>query len=181
MEAKSMKRKLRLVVAATFALAAQMSQANSADLRLIGSGASFPFPIYSAWFKDFSKKTDGVKVDYQAKGSGAGIQEQAIDFVLSITGGHPYATQELCYFLWQRASSGKSATAEDARAALADVLRSEDSHFTALWGRATSHQRVLLQALAREPGHPLASDYRRRYGLPSAASVQSGLWAISHT
>jgi hypothetical protein len=59
MEAKSMKRKLTLVVAATFALAAQMSQANSADLRLIGSGASFPFPIYSAWFKDFSKKTDG--------------------------------------------------------------------------------------------------------------------------
>jgi phosphate transport system substrate-binding protein len=62
------------------------SQANSADLRLIGSGASFPFPIYSAWFKDFSKKTDGVKVDYQAKGSGAGIQDRTnktVDFAAS--------------------------------------------------------------------------------------------------
>jgi phosphate transport system substrate-binding protein len=46
-----------------------------ADVKLIGSGASFPFPIYSKWFKDYSKQTDGVRVDYQAKGSGAGIQD----------------------------------------------------------------------------------------------------------
>ena len=45
------------------------------DLRLIGSGASFPFPIYSAWFKQFSKDMPGATVDYQAKGSGAGIQD----------------------------------------------------------------------------------------------------------
>jgi phosphate transport system substrate-binding protein len=55
-------------------------------LRLIGSGASFPFPIYSVWFKDFSKKTSGVTVDYQAKGSGAGIQDlinKTVDFAAS--------------------------------------------------------------------------------------------------
>lgn len=81
-----MKRQLTLVAAAAFALAAQISQANSEDLRLIGSGASFPFPIYSAWFKDFSKKTSGVTVDYQAKGSGAGIQDlinKTVDFAAS--------------------------------------------------------------------------------------------------
>src|SRR5215831_18607035 len=53
------------------------------ELRLIGSGASFPFPIYSAWFKQFSKDTRGVTVDYQAKGSGAGIQDlinRTVDF-----------------------------------------------------------------------------------------------------
>lgn len=61
-------------------------QAKAADLRLTGSGASFPFPIYSAWFKDFSKKTEGVIVDYQAKGSGAGIQDfinRTVDFAAS--------------------------------------------------------------------------------------------------
>ena len=26
------------------------------EVRLIGSGASFPFPIYSAWFKGFQQK-----------------------------------------------------------------------------------------------------------------------------
>ncbi len=53
--------------------------------RLIGSGASFPFPIYAAWFKDFSK-TAGATVDYQAKGSGAGIQDfikKTVDFAAS--------------------------------------------------------------------------------------------------
>jgi phosphate transport system substrate-binding protein len=56
------------------------------QIRLIGSGASFPFPIYSAWFKDFSKQNDGVTVDYQAKGSGAGIQDfinRTVDFAAS--------------------------------------------------------------------------------------------------
>src|SRR5690348_2196568 len=56
-----------------------------ADGKLIGSGASFPFPLYSAWFKDFSK-TAGATVDYQAKGSGAGIQDfikKTVDFAAS--------------------------------------------------------------------------------------------------
>ena len=52
-------------------------------VRLTGSGASFPFPIYSAWFKAFSGKQKAVSVDYQAKGSGAGIQDflnRTVDF-----------------------------------------------------------------------------------------------------
>jgi hypothetical protein len=110
--------------------------------------------------------------------TGLEIQPEALDLILEITGGHPYATQELCYFLWQVASSGSTATQEQTRAALADVLRSEDSHFTVVWDRAPAHQRVLLQALAQEPGHPLSSDYRRRYGLPSAASVQRALGSL---
>jgi phosphate transport system substrate-binding protein len=43
-------------------------------LRLTGSGATFPFPLYSAWFKSFSGKHKGVTVDYQGKGSGAGVR-----------------------------------------------------------------------------------------------------------
>jgi phosphate transport system substrate-binding protein len=55
-------------------------------MRLTGSGASFPFPIYSAWFKTFSTKHKSVTVDYQAKGSGAGIQDfvnRTVDFAAS--------------------------------------------------------------------------------------------------
>jgi phosphate transport system substrate-binding protein len=68
--------------AALFALSANVS----ADVKLNGSGASFPFPIYSKWFKDFSKETEGVRVDYQSKGSGAGIQDLingTVDFAAS--------------------------------------------------------------------------------------------------
>jgi len=62
------------------------SASASADLKLIGSGASFPAPLYAKWFKDFSAATKGVRVDYQSKGSGAGIQDfinQTVDFAAS--------------------------------------------------------------------------------------------------
>ena len=56
------------------------------SLRLTGSGATFPFPLYSVWFKAYSGKTKGVTVDYQGKGSGAGIQDfinRTVDFAAS--------------------------------------------------------------------------------------------------
>lgn len=57
-----------------------------AELKLNGSGASFPAPLYNKWFKDYSKQTDGVRVDYQSKGSGAGIRDfinETVDFAAS--------------------------------------------------------------------------------------------------
>lgn len=54
--------------------------------RVTGSGASFPFPIYSTWFKTYSRANKGVIVDYQAKGSGAGIRDfinHTVDFAAS--------------------------------------------------------------------------------------------------
>ena len=64
--------------------------ANSAvlaeQLRLVGSGASFPYPIYSTWFKTFSKDNKDILVDYQSKGSGAGIKDflnNTVDFAAS--------------------------------------------------------------------------------------------------
>jgi phosphate transport system substrate-binding protein len=77
---------LRVAAAAGCAALFALSAPVSADVKLNGSGASFPFPIYSKWFKDFSKQTDGIRVDYQAKGSGAGIQDLingAVDFAAS--------------------------------------------------------------------------------------------------
>ena len=73
------------IIAIAVIVSAVMSPINAIaqEIRIIGSGASFPFPIYSAWFKDFSKQNKGVTVDYQAKGSGAGIQDfinRTVDF-----------------------------------------------------------------------------------------------------
>jgi hypothetical protein len=110
--------------------------------------------------------------------TGKEIDEAALGLVLEITRGHPYATQELCYFLWQRTEAGLTASLDEVRDALADVLRSEDAHFTSVWDAASSIQRVLLQALAAEPGHPFAGEYRRRHGLPPASSVQRALQAV---
>jgi hypothetical protein len=106
------------------------------------------------------------------------LEPEAVDRVLEITGGHPYATQELSYFLWQRVGGGQSGDLSTVGDALGDVLRSEHAHFTLVWGRASSAQRTLLQALAREPGHPLSTAYRRRFALPGPSTVQKALQAL---
>jgi len=109
--------------------------------------------------------------------TGRRIAPAAVDRVLEVTRGHPYATQELCYFLWQR-TGRRTAGVDTVDEALADVLRSEHAHFTLLWGRASSGQRSVLHALAREPGHPLSASYRRRFALPGPSTVQKALEAL---
>jgi phosphate transport system substrate-binding protein len=64
---------------AAFALAGEA-------VRLKGSGASFPFPLYGLWFKEYGKTARNVIIDYQAKGSGAGIKDfvnKTVDFAAS--------------------------------------------------------------------------------------------------
>jgi uncharacterized protein len=112
------------------------------------------------------------------EGSGRGIDGQAVDAVLDVTGGHPYATQELCYFLWQLTPAGTRADLSRLDEALDGVLRSENAHFTTVWDHASAQQRLLLQALAAEPGRALTTDYRRRHELPSPSTVQSAVTAL---
>src|SRR4029450_4164936 len=107
------------------------------------------------------------------------------------THGHPYATQELCYSLWEETPERQTANAERYDAASTKLLRSEHAHFGLIWDKAAKAQRLVLQGLAAEgggglrrgsppgePGRPLSRDYRRRHGLPGASSVQRALEAL---
>jgi phosphate transport system substrate-binding protein len=40
-----------------------------------GAGATFPYPIYSKWFSEYSAAHPDVKINYQSIGSGAGIRQ----------------------------------------------------------------------------------------------------------
>jgi len=40
---------------------------------LTAGGATFPDPIYEQWLKDFQQKESGAKINYQAIGSGGGV------------------------------------------------------------------------------------------------------------
>jgi AAA+ ATPase superfamily predicted ATPase len=100
------------------------------------------------------------------------IALEAVAAILEATGGHPYATQELCYFAWQETPLEGRCDEEQVATALAKVLRSEHAHFSLLWDRASAVQRLVLAELAREPGRPLSADYRQRHNLPGASTVQ---------
>ena len=43
--------------------------------KLTGAGATFPYPIYSKWFTEYSSAHPGVEVNYQSIGSGGGITQ----------------------------------------------------------------------------------------------------------
>ncbi|MEW6333947.1 MAG: phosphate ABC transporter substrate-binding protein PstS [Thermodesulfobacteriota bacterium] len=68
-----MKTILQVAVVAIWACMLSPGRVEAAD-RINGAGASFPFPVYSAWAYDYNKAT-GVQVNYQSIGSGGGIRQ----------------------------------------------------------------------------------------------------------
>ncbi len=64
-------RKSLAVSAAIFVCAASMSFAQ----KINGAGATFPYPIYSKWFSEYSSAHPGVQINYQSIGSGGGIRQ----------------------------------------------------------------------------------------------------------
>ncbi len=63
--------KKTLVAVALLTMAWSMAQAQ----RLTGAGATFPYPMYSKWFSEYSAAHPGVEINYQSIGSGGGIQQ----------------------------------------------------------------------------------------------------------
>jgi hypothetical protein len=106
------------------------------------------------------------------------IDEAAVDLLLELTAGHPYATQELAYFAWEKVPFGHAAHVADVERALANVLRSEHNNLARLWDGSTPNERLVLLALHDEPGGVYGEEYRRRHGLPAPASVQRAVAAL---
>jgi len=63
--------KKSLLVVGMMALTFSAAQAQ----KLTGAGATFPYPIYSKWFSEYSAAHQGVEVNYQSIGSGGGIRQ----------------------------------------------------------------------------------------------------------
>lgn len=64
-----MKRTLVAVLFLMLAMSAAQAQ------KLTGAGATFPYPIYSKWFSEYSAAHPGVEINYQSIGSGGGIRQ----------------------------------------------------------------------------------------------------------
>src|ERR1700679_2342454 len=53
------------------------------QLTMTGAGATFPYPIYSKWFDEYTKVDPSVHFNYQSIGSGGGImmlRNKTVDF-----------------------------------------------------------------------------------------------------
>ena len=70
-----MKKTLIVMGLFVFALSAVQAQ------KLTGAGATFPEPIYSKWFSEYSAAHPGVTINYQAIGSGGGVRQMTAGLV----------------------------------------------------------------------------------------------------
>jgi len=71
--------KLLLLAACGVALAGSAR----AQMLINGAGATFPAPVYQKWFDEYAKVDPSVRINYQANGSGAGVQaiiSETVDF-----------------------------------------------------------------------------------------------------
>ena len=62
-------------VAVLLILVSLISLSAAKAQKLTGAGATFPYPIYSKWFSEYSAAHPGVEVNYQSIGSGGGIKQ----------------------------------------------------------------------------------------------------------
>src|SRR6476619_5067103 len=72
-----------LAICATMTIGAGMLVGAQQPVLVNGAGATFPNPIYSKCFDTYHKSFPGVQINYQAIGSGGGIQqitEGTVDF-----------------------------------------------------------------------------------------------------
>ncbi len=64
-----MKKTLLAIALLVFAMTAAQAQ------KITAAGATFPYPIYSKWFSEYSSAHPGVEINYQSIGSGGGIHQ----------------------------------------------------------------------------------------------------------
>jgi phosphate transport system substrate-binding protein len=69
--------KKTLIVFGLLVVALSTAQAQ----KLTGAGATFPYPIYSKWFSEYSAAHPGVEINYQSIGSGGGIRQMTAGLV----------------------------------------------------------------------------------------------------
>jgi phosphate transport system substrate-binding protein len=67
--------KLKAIAAATATIPLMVACGGSKEtFQISGAGATFPAPLYTAWFQTMASET-GNQVNYQAVGSGAGVRQ----------------------------------------------------------------------------------------------------------
>ena len=65
----------RLSKIAGLMIALGLSATASAQMMINGAGATFPYPIYSKWFDEYTKVDPSVRFNYQSIGSGGGQKQ----------------------------------------------------------------------------------------------------------
>src|SRR5262245_23227194 len=68
-------RPYRVVILALLCAMSVTARPYSQTVQIKGAGATFPYPLYSAWFDEYAKVKPDLQMNYSSVGSGVGIQQ----------------------------------------------------------------------------------------------------------
>src|SRR6187549_3645140 len=73
---------------------APAADAGGAD-QINGAGATFPNPIYSKWFAEYTRQHPDIQINYQPIGSGGGIRQLSAQTVFFGASDQPMTDEQL--------------------------------------------------------------------------------------
>jgi len=88
----------RNIMRAALAVVLMAGGALAQKVLINGTGATFPYPMYSKWFDVYGKKYSNVQINYSSTGSGAGIQQVTVGTVDFGASDSPMSDTELKNF-----------------------------------------------------------------------------------
>lgn len=106
----------------------------------------------------------------QFNGANRSCDQEVASHLVLLVKGHPYYTQKLAFFIYELS---EKVSEEVVHQGLEKLLWSEKPVFEAIIQGLSSHQRLLLRALAQEATSKLlANAFIQKYGLGSVGGVQ---------
>jgi hypothetical protein len=112
------------------------------------------------------------------KGSFA-VDRQAVERILELGGDVPYNVQRLCHALWDLSEEAQDVTAEEIEELPMIIARQDSPHFEMLWQSASSPQKALLEALAKEPdAKPFSREFQLANGIGPSSSIKASLESL---
>lgn len=135
-----------------------------------------PFPLGR-----LSREEFGPWLSERFLEAGITLEATALEHILEVAAGHPWATQYLSHFVWQEAAVHGVRRVNEGifKAALDQAVAVEDTLAGGKLAALTQPQRQVLAALAREPtASPTAAQYLTRHRLPPKSTVSQALKSL---
>ena len=107
---------------------------------------------------------------------GMRLSQEIAHEIMSITGCHPYYTQQLCHEVWNLLRPGTEVNASYVRDAVQNVLVAQNYAFTTIWESLPPIQRALLRGIAHSGGAKIFSkEFIAKHSLGAPSSVQKAV------
>jgi uncharacterized protein len=106
--------------------------------------------------------------------AGFSIERERLDQIFDIGQDIPLYIQRLCHNLWEEMRDGYTISKDLIERIPNTIVRQDSPHYEVLWIGTSRGQRIILKALAKEPGaKPFSKAFQFKYGIGPSSSIKA--------